>query len=404
MLTPRRLLNRPLPIILVGPDGKPVTTWMEGYPYQERMTRRDYEITKRSVQIELLKLQAWVKETGQQVVIVFEGRDAAGKGGTIKRFTEHLNPRGARVVALEKPSEREAGQWYFQRYVSQLPTAGEIVLFDRSWYNWAVVERVMGFCTNEQYEEFMRQTPEFERMLTRSGILLIKLWFSVGQAEQRTRFMIRQIDPVRRWKLSPTDLASLDKWGPYTDAKEAMFAYTDTEHAPWTVVKSNDKKRARVNALRHVLHTLPYAGKDTTRIGDTDPLIVGPGRTVYETPAKTPTGLPHPLNPTATRKSATSASSATDRAIGRAPAGSMVNPRPMGLSRATFGSALRKPGGQAGLCGSFDEHRHEVPDRAAGEPCMRGVDGLLDDVRWDVGERRHQPLGHLGDRPGLILR
>jgi polyphosphate kinase 2 len=180
------------------------------------------------------------------VVIVFEGRDAAGKGGTIKRFTEHLNPRGARVVALEKPTAREAGQWYFQRYVSQLPTAGEIVLFDRSWYNRAVVERAMGFCTDEQYKEFMRQTPESERMLSRSGILLIKLWFSVGQAEQRTRFMIRQIDPVRRWKLSPTDLASLDKWGPYID----------TEHAPWTVVKSNDKKRARVDALRHVLHTL----------------------------------------------------------------------------------------------------------------------------------------------------
>ena len=269
--------------VLVGPDGRPVTTWMEGYPYQERMTRRDYEITKRSVQIELLKLQSWVKATGQKVVIVFEGRDAAGKGGTIKRFTEHLNPRGARIVALEKPSEREAGQWYFQRYVSQLPTAGEIVLFDRSWYNRAVVERVMGFCTDAEYTEFMRQAPEFERMLTRSGILMIKLWFSVSQSEQRTRFMIRQIDPVRQWKLSPTDLASLDKWGPYTDAKEAMFAYTDTEHAPWTVVKSNDKKRARVNALRHVLHTLDYTDKDTTRIGDTDPLIVGPAASVYET-------------------------------------------------------------------------------------------------------------------------
>jgi polyphosphate kinase 2 len=269
--------------ILVGPDGQPVTTWKEDYPYQERMTRRDYEITKRAVQIELLRLQAWVKETGQRVVLVFEGRDAAGKGGTIKRFTEHLNPRGARVVALEKPTGREAGQWYFQRYVAHLPSAGEIVLFDRSWYNRAVVERVMGFCTDEQYAEFMRQAPEFERMLTRSGIRLIKLWFSVGQSEQRTRFMIRQIDPVRRWKLSPTDLASLDKWAAYTDAKEAMFAYTDTVHAPWTVVKSNDKKRARVNAVRHVLHTLDYADKDSTRIGDTDPLIVGPAATVYET-------------------------------------------------------------------------------------------------------------------------
>ena len=269
--------------VLVGPDGRPVTTWKENYPYQERMSRREYEVTKRAVQIELLKLQAWVKATGQKVVIVFEGRDAAGKGGTIKRFTEHLNPRGSHVVALEKPTDREAGQWYFQRYVAHLPTAGEIVLFDRSWYNRAVVERVMGFCTDEQYTEFMRQAPEFERMLIRSGILLIKLWFSVSQSEQRTRFMIRQIDPVRRWKLSPTDLASLDKWDAYTDAKEAMFAYTDTEHAPWTVVKSNDKKRARVNALRHVLHTLPYADKNMERIGETDPLIVGPAASVYET-------------------------------------------------------------------------------------------------------------------------
>jgi polyphosphate kinase len=269
--------------ILVGPDGQPVTTWKEDYPYQERMTRRDYEDSKRAVQIELLKLQAWVKATGQRLVLVFEGRDAAGKGGTIKRFMEHLNPRGARVVALEKPSEVEAGQWYFQRYVAQLPTAGEIVLFDRSWYNRAVVEHVMGFCTDDEYLEFMRQAPEFERMLTRSGTHLIKLWFSVSRSEQRTRFMIRQIDPVRRWKLSPTDLASLDKWDTYTDAKEAMFAYTDTPHAPWTVVKSNDKKRARVNALRYVLHTLDYTGKDTDRIGTTDPLIVGPAASVYET-------------------------------------------------------------------------------------------------------------------------
>jgi polyphosphate kinase len=223
-----------------------------------------------------------VKETGQKVVLIFEGRDAAGKGGTIKRFTEHLNPRGSSVVALEKPTAREAGQWYFQRYVAHLPSAGEIVLFDRSWYNRAVVERVMGFCTDDQYDEFMRQAPDFERMLTRSGVRLIKLWFSVSRSEQRTRFMIRQIDPVRRWKLSPTDLASLDKWEEYTDAKEAMFAYTDTTHAPWTVVKSNDKKRARVNALRHVLHTLDYAEKNVTRIGETDPLIVGPASTVYE--------------------------------------------------------------------------------------------------------------------------
>ena len=268
--------------VLIGPDGQPVTTWQEDYPYDVRMTRREYEVAKRSVQIELLKLQSWVKETGQKLVLVFEGRDAAGKGGTIKRFTEHLNPRGARVVALDKPTDRETGQWYFQRYVSQLPSAGEIVLFDRSWYNRAGVERVMGFCTQDQYLEFMRQAPEFERMLTRSGIHLIKLWFSVTQSEQRTRFMIRQIDPVRRWKLSPTDLASLDKWGAYTEAKEAMFFYTDTEHAPWTVVKSNDKKRARINALRHVLHTLPYTNKNTDRAGETDALIVGPASDVYE--------------------------------------------------------------------------------------------------------------------------
>src|SRR6478672_11787175 len=275
MLTPRRLLNRPLPIILVGPDGKPVTTWMEGYPYQERMTRRDYEITKRSVQIELLKLQAWVKETGQQVVIVFEGRDAAGKGGTIKRFTEHLNPRGARVVALEKPSEREAGQWYFQRYVSQLPTAGEIVLFDRSWYNRAGVERVMGFCTDDEYRRFARQAPMFERMLVDDGVDLVKFWFSVSRGEQRTRFTIRQIDPVRQWKLSPMDLASLDRWDDYTAAKVAMFRETDTQQAPWTVVKSNDKKRARVEAMRSVLARFAYADKDEEVVGVPDPRIVG---------------------------------------------------------------------------------------------------------------------------------
>jgi polyphosphate kinase 2 len=268
--------------VLVGPDGQAVTTWKENYPYDERMSRREYDITKRAVQIELLKLQAWVKETGQRIALVFEGRDAAGKGGTIKRFTEHLNPRGAKVVALDKPTAREAGQWYFQRYVAHLPSAGEIVLFDRSWYNRAGVERVMGFCTDEQYVEFMRQAPEFERLLVRSDIKLIKLWFSVTQSEQRTRFMIRQIDPVRRWKLSPTDLASLDKWDAYTDAKEAMFYYTDTQHAPWTVIKSNDKKRARVNALRHVLHTLNYDGKDTTRIGEADPLIVGQAANIFE--------------------------------------------------------------------------------------------------------------------------
>jgi polyphosphate kinase 2 len=257
-------------------------TWREGYPYDQRMSRREYERIKRSLQIELLKLQSWVKDTGQEVVLIFEGRDAAGKGGTIKRFTEHLNPRGARVVALEKPTERERTQWYFQRYVQHLPAAGEIVMFDRSWYNRAGVERVMGFCTHAEYLEFMRQAPELERMLVLSGIHLIKLWFSVSRGEQRTRFTKRQVDPVRRWKLSPTDLASLDKWDAYTEAKEAMFFYTDTADAPWTVIKSNDKKRARIGALRHVLHTLDYADKDTAVVGVPDPLIVGPAANVFE--------------------------------------------------------------------------------------------------------------------------
>jgi polyphosphate kinase 2 len=268
--------------ILVAPDGKPVETWREGYPYDERMSRAEYERTKRSLQIELLKLQNWVKATGQKVVLLFEGRDAAGKGGTIKRFTEHLNPRGARVVALEKPSEREETQWYFQRYVNHLPAAGEIVLFDRSWYNRAGVERVMGFCTPSEYLEFMRQAPEFERMLVRSGIHLIKFWFSVSQAEQRTRFLVRQLDPVRQWKLSPMDIASLDKWQAYTEAKEAMFFYTDTADAPWTVIKSNDKKRGRIGALRYVLSALEYDGKDRAVVGVPDPLIIGPASSVFE--------------------------------------------------------------------------------------------------------------------------
>ena len=267
------------PLLKVDPHAE---TWREGYPYDAKMTRHEYEQIKRDLQIELLKLQSWVKESGQKVVLIFEGRDAAGKGGTIKRFTEHLNPRGARVVALEKPTERERTQWYFQRYIDYLPGAGEIVMFDRSWYNRAGVERVMGFCTPEEYLEFMREAPELERMLVNSGIHLIKFWFSVSRSEQRTRFAARQTDPVRQWKLSPMDLASLDKWDAYTEAKEAMFFYTDTGDAPWTVIKSNDKKRARVNALRHVLHTLPYADKNPALAVAPDPLIVGPAAQVFE--------------------------------------------------------------------------------------------------------------------------
>lgn len=257
--------------------------WRDGaYPYKNLMSRKNYEKEKFRLQVELLKLQAWVKETQQRVVIVFEGRDAAGKGGTIKRFMEHLNPRGARVVALEKPTEIERGQWYFQRYVEHLPTAGEIVLFDRSWYNRAGVERVMGFCSNEEYGEFMRQCPEFERSLTRSGIHLIKFWFSVSQNEQRRRFKSREQHPLKQWKLSPIDKQSLDKWEEYTKAKEAMFFYTDTADCPWTVVKSDCKKRARLNALRYVLHKFGYTGKDPDRIGTIDPLLVGRAHVVYE--------------------------------------------------------------------------------------------------------------------------
>jgi polyphosphate kinase 2 len=265
------------------PDEVLAGDWRDGgYPYKYLLRRSTYERHKFRLQVELLKLQAWVKETGQRVVILFEGRDAAGKGGTIKRFMEHLNPRGARVVALEKPTETERGQWYFQRFVSNLPTAGEIVMFDRSWYNRAGVERVMGFCSDDEYHEFVRQVPEFERHLVRGGIHLIKFWFSVSRKEQRRRFRERQAHPLKHWKLSPIDLASLDKWDEYTRAKEAMFFETDTADSPWTVVKSDCKKRARLNAMRYVLHKLPYANKDLEHIGKLDQLIVGRAHVVYE--------------------------------------------------------------------------------------------------------------------------
>jgi polyphosphate kinase len=262
--------------VLVGADGKPVQTWREEYPYDKKLSRKAYELSMRGLQIELLKLQRSIKTTGRRLVIVFEGRDAAGKGGTIRRFTENLNPRGARVVALEKPTERERTEWYLQRYVAHLPAAGEIVLFDRSWYNRAGVERVMGFCAPAECMEFLRETPEWERMLARDGIKLIKFWFSVSRSEQLSRFVDRQLDPVKRWKLSPVDVASLDKWEEYTEAKEAMFFFTDLPDAPWTVVKSNDKRRARVEAMRYVLSSVPYEDKDAELVGRPDPLIVGP--------------------------------------------------------------------------------------------------------------------------------
>ncbi|MDN6380223.1 MAG: polyphosphate kinase 2 [Brevibacterium aurantiacum] len=263
---------------LIDPMGRAVETWREGYPYPELMDREEYELEKYQLQVELLKFQYWGQDTDSKHVIVFEGRDAAGKGGTIKRFTEHLNPRAARVVALNKPSDKEAGQWYFQRYVSHLPTAGEIVMFDRSWYNRANVERVMDFCTDEEYETFMEQAPVFEKMLIDSGIHVTKFWFSVTQREQRTRFAIRQIDPVRQWKLSPMDLESLDRWDDYTAAKEEMFRRTDTDHAPWITIKSNDKKRARLNALRYFLNQFDYEDKDTSVVYEPDPIIVRRGR------------------------------------------------------------------------------------------------------------------------------
>ncbi len=246
------------------------------YPYDERMDSELYKQTLHDLQIELLKLQRWTQEANQRVVILFEGRDAAGKGGTIKRFRAHLNPRGARVVALAKPSETELHQWYFQRYISQLPTAGEIVFYDRSWYNRAGVERVMGYCTPQQYLEFMRQAPEIE-----SGIHLIKLWFAVDRDEQRKRIEARKTDPLKQWKLSPLDDIAMSRWDDYTEARQLMFFYTDTAHAPWTVVLSNDKRRARIGAIQHVLSMIDYDGKDPDVAVDPDPLIVGDAEHMY---------------------------------------------------------------------------------------------------------------------------
>jgi polyphosphate kinase 2 len=252
------------------------------YPYPKVMKGSDYLEEVELLQIELVKMQAWVKEVGERIVLIFEGRDAAGKGGTIQRFTENLNPRGAKVVALAKPSDTERGQWYFQRYIEKLPTKGEIVFFDRSWYNRAGVEHVMGFCTPHEYLEFMRQTPEFERMMVRSGIRVYKFWFSVSREEQLRRFLGRAQDPLKQWKLSPMDVESLGRWDSYTKAREAMLFYTDTADAPWTIVRSDDKNRARLNAMKHVLYTIPYAGKDTDVVTAPDPNVVGSAKAIYE--------------------------------------------------------------------------------------------------------------------------
>ena len=248
------------------------------YPYDKKISRKEYEKQKQALQVELLKVQRWVKETEQKVALLFEGRDAAGKGGTIKRFTEHLNPRGAKVIALEKPTDEERKQWYFQRYVDHLPSGGEMRFFDRSWYNRAGVERVMGFCTPEEYLEFMRQAPQLEQMFVRSGILLFKYWFSVSQKQQAKRFESRKHDPLKQWKLSPIDEASISMWDKYTDAKEAMFFYTDTADAPWTIIKSDDKKRARLNCMQHFLSTIDYPDRDESVVTGPDPKIVISGR------------------------------------------------------------------------------------------------------------------------------
>lgn len=245
------------------------------YPYKTKIKRAAYEKHKAELQVELLKVQKWVEDSGQKVVVLFEGRDAAGKGGTIKRFMEHLNPRAARVVALPKPGERQRTQWFFQRYIEHLPADGEIVFFDRSWYNRAGVERVMDFCKPNEYLEFMRQAPDLERMLVRSGIRLFKYWFSVTREEQHRRFEARKADPLKQWKLSPVDQASIDKWDDYTEAKEAMFFNTDTADAPWVIVKSDDKKRARLNCMQHFLSSLPYPDKNLHVVQGPDPLIVG---------------------------------------------------------------------------------------------------------------------------------
>lgn len=252
------------------------------YPYKTKMARKNYELRKKDLQIELLKLQNWIKNTGNRCVIIFEGRDAAGKGGTIKRMTEHLNPRGARVVALSKPTELELGQWYFQRYIEHLPSAGEIVMFDRSWYNRAGVEKVMGFCTPQQYLEFIEQVSSFEMMLKRSGIKVIKFWFSVSRQEQLRRFISRTYDPLKQWKLSPMDVESLSRWDEYTEAKESMFFHTDKPHSPWTVIRSDDKKRARLNAMRHVLDVFDYENKDHHSIVPIDRHIIGRAENIYE--------------------------------------------------------------------------------------------------------------------------
>ena len=279
MSDPEKVLASP--DIISGKDLLRVSYELGEYPYPEKLSTDEYEQEKQLLQAELLKVQAWVKEERKRICGFFEGRDAAGKGGTIKRFMEHLNPRSAHVVALEKPTEREQGQWYFQRYIEEMPTNGEIVLFDRSWYNRAGVERVMHFCSPEEHLEFLRTAPELERMLVHAGMIMRKYWFSVSRQEQLRRFHSRSHDPLKHWKLSPIDLQSLDKWEDYTEARQTMFFHTDTADAPWVVVKSDDKKRARINCIRHFLYSVDYPAKDPTIAYKPDAKIVGTVDSLY---------------------------------------------------------------------------------------------------------------------------
>ncbi|MCW5706994.1 polyphosphate kinase 2 [Shinella sp.] len=249
----------------------------DDYPYDKKLDNKDYERTLKLLQIELVKVQFWQQKTGKRVMAVFEGRDAAGKGGAIHATMSYMNPRSARIVALTKPTETERGQWYFQRYVATFPTSGEFVLFDRSWYNRAGVEPVMGFCTPEQYEKFLKETPRFEKMIVAEDIQLFKFWLNIGREMQLKRFHDRRHDPLKVWKLSPMDIAALNKWGDYTDKRDRMLKETHTDHAPWIVIRANDKRRARINLIRHILGTLDYEGKDEKAIGEIDKKIVGAG-------------------------------------------------------------------------------------------------------------------------------
>ncbi len=259
----------------LAPEIEEVAFRSGGYPYEKKLKTKTYLKQLRLLQIELIKVQNWVNEAGERIVIIFEGRDSAGKGGTIKRFTEHVNPRHTRVVALPKPNDRERGEWYFQRYVRHLPTAGEVVLLDRSWYNRAGVEPVMDFCTDEQRDEFLDETPLFESALVRSGIRLFKFWLTIGQEEQLRRLHARRHDPLKRWKLSPIDLKAIHKWDDYSAARRLMFERTDKENTPWTIIRTNDKRRGRINAMQAFLTTLPYPNKDESVVSTPDPLIVG---------------------------------------------------------------------------------------------------------------------------------